>query len=154
MLYVANMGHILIADFPNKCKISPRKINLLFIYNHFSLFQHDADLIFDDLIDSNSLPNGINPLSSPSLSHDDSHNHSRSRSKRRVHRHHISDDEDFYRDAEDGPSGFFPDESGDFGIPGPHVDTKFSPDTRVTIPEEGPCEYSLIILFTKTYMRI
>lgn len=125
------------------------KFILLLTNNFFLIFQHDTDLIFDDLIDSNSLPNGVNPLSSPSLSHEESHNHSRSRTKRRIYHHHhnrISDDEDLYRDAEDGPSGFFPDESGDFEIPR-HVDrTGHTPDTRVPTADEGPCKYCSILL--------
>ncbi|CAL1298849.1 unnamed protein product [Larinioides sclopetarius] len=79
--------------------------------------QHDPDLIFDELnsiqADSNYLSNSINPLSSPlKLSSDDRKHHKHHQHKKRKKTHNSSsrlgslfDDEDFYRDAEDGPSG-------------------------------------------------
>ncbi|XP_054720927.1 basement membrane-specific heparan sulfate proteoglycan core protein-like [Uloborus diversus] len=67
--------------------------------------QADADLIFDDLrgvqADSNALSNAISPLSTPHVHHSGS----RRNRKRRTRWHPPTDDEDLYRDAEDGPSG-------------------------------------------------
>jgi hypothetical protein len=111
-----------------------------------ALVQHDADLIFDDLTDSSPLPSSINPLSSPSLSHDESShsNHSKLRTKRRVHHHRnrerFLDDEDFYRDAEDGPSGF--PESGEKELPEVPI------PRRPPIVEEGPFYFRLTLTIT------
>ncbi|GIX77853.1 97 kDa heat shock protein [Caerostris extrusa] len=109
-------------------------------------FMHDPDLIFDELnsiqSDSNYLSNSINPLSSPlKLSSDEHGNrkhpkHHQHKKRKKVHNTStrlgsLFDDEDFYRDQEDGPSGedLFSN-SGDGALPiePPFVDKSTSGD--------------------------
>nr|XP_042896680.1 basement membrane-specific heparan sulfate proteoglycan core protein [Parasteatoda tepidariorum] len=121
--------------------------------------QHDSDLIFDELnsinIDSNSHSNAISPLSSPLHTHQDrsrlhhSHHHKK-KNKSKSNKTHSKqwgsffDDEDFYRDAEDGPSGeeLFP-HSGEGAAPEVHPI-----DKPTTTSGEGPFYFRVSLAIT------
>ncbi|XP_035217488.1 basement membrane-specific heparan sulfate proteoglycan core protein-like, partial [Stegodyphus dumicola] len=94
---------------------------------------HDPDLIFDELnsiqVDSNVLSNAINPLSSPlhAMQDDQQYDHHKKKQQHRRKKSHsrrgsLSDDEDFFRDAEDGSTDWDWRSSGEnehFSIPQP-----------------------------------